>query len=79
METELEERVKQLGFEDLAEFNHLVASVDLSLPDRMAFFRKWQDEDATKEGILRLITKFEGIETLDLAIKEFTFGMKRSI
>jgi hypothetical protein len=51
----MEEMVKQLGFTDLNEFNKLVASVDLSTEDKIKNFKKWQDEDGSKDGLLKLM------------------------
>lgn len=50
----MEALVKQLGFESEKEFHHLVASVDLSTPEKTAAFKKWQDEDGSKGGLLKL-------------------------
>lgn len=51
----MEALVKQLGFESEKEFHHLVASVDISTPEKSAAFKKWQDEDGSKEGLLKLL------------------------
>lgn len=53
----MEEIVKQFGFVDLEEFNRLVASVDLSTEEKIREFKEWQNEDFTKEGLLKLINK----------------------
>jgi len=42
---------KQAGFDSAAEFHRMVASVDLSTPDRFAAFKRWQEEDGTKQGL----------------------------
>lgn len=34
--------LKELGFEDEAEFHRMVASVDLSTPEKLARFKGWQ-------------------------------------
>jgi len=51
---ELEDLVKKNGFESEREFHKLVSSVNLSSPQKMAAFKKWKEEDGTKEGILKL-------------------------
>jgi hypothetical protein len=51
----LEEIVKENGFESEKEFNKLVASVDISTYEKVVRFKKWQHEDATKEGLLKII------------------------
>ena len=56
-EVVMEEIVKQFGFVDLEEFNRLVASVDLSTEEKIREFKEWQNEDFTKEGLLKLINK----------------------
>jgi hypothetical protein len=50
----MEEIIKEYGFDSLKEFNHLVANVDLSTQEKRIAFKKWQEEDGTKEGILKL-------------------------
>jgi len=50
----MEEIVKQNGFVSLEEFNKIVANVDLTSADKIAAFKKWQDEDGTKTGLLKL-------------------------
>lgn len=50
----IDEMAKKLGFEGEKELNHLVSAVDLSTPDKIRDFKKWQFEDGTKEGLLTL-------------------------
>lgn len=50
----MEEIVRKMGFESEKEFHSLVASVDLSTPENMKAFKDWQNNDGTKEGILKL-------------------------
>ncbi len=45
-----------LGFQNVAEFNRMVAAVDLSTPERLAAFRRWQDNDGSKDGLQQLPT-----------------------
>lgn len=52
----LDEIVKQSGFESEKEFHTMVASVDLSTSEKITAFKKWQNEDGTKEGLLKLPT-----------------------
>lgn len=52
--------VQQYGFESLEEFNRLVASVDLSSPEKIAAFNRWREDNGTKEGLLALLN--EGCE-----------------
>ena len=50
----LEEFVKLLGFDSLHQYNKLVFTTDVSTPEKLAALEKWQEEDGTKEGLLRL-------------------------
>ena len=50
----LKDLVKKYGFESEREFHKLVSSVDLSSSQKIAAFKNWQNEDGTKEGILKL-------------------------
>jgi hypothetical protein len=50
----LEEFVKLLGFDSLSQYNRLVFTTDVSTPEKLAAFEKWQDEDGTRAGLLRL-------------------------
>lgn len=50
----LEEVVRQKGFASENEFHELVAAVDLATPEKVRAFKKWQLEDGTKEGLLKL-------------------------
>lgn len=51
----MEELAIEMGFENVREMMHLVASVNLSKPDRLAAFKQWQDNDGTKAGLLILL------------------------
>lgn len=53
----IEELVKVNGFDSLEEFNKMVASVDISTPVRYADFVRWQRDDGSKEGLLKLPKK----------------------
>jgi hypothetical protein len=50
----LEEFVRLLGFDNLSQYNKLVFTTDVSTPEKLAAFEKWQEEDGTKAGLLRL-------------------------
>lgn len=50
----MEEFVKQMGFDSLQEFNKLVASVDISTPEKLKAFLGWKENDGTKKGILKI-------------------------
>ena len=50
----MEEMVIMMGFESLEEFNRMVSDVDLSTPDKLRNFKAWQENDGTKEGLLKL-------------------------
>ena len=50
----LSDLVRALGFADEADFHRLVASADISTPEKMKAFRKWQEEDGSKAGLLAL-------------------------
>ena len=53
----IDEALKKLGFENQEEFSRMVASVDISSMDSLAAFKKWQNEDGTKAGLLALQNK----------------------
>jgi hypothetical protein len=50
----LEEFAKLLGFDSLSQYAKLVYTTDVSTPEKLAAFEKWEEEDGTKEGLLRL-------------------------
>lgn len=50
-----DQALKQLGFESGAEFHRLVAGADLSSNAGIAAFKRWQFEDGSKVGLLRLL------------------------
>ena len=49
-----DEVAKSNGFSDAYELHRLVAQVDISTVEKMAAFKKWQRDDGTKAGLLRL-------------------------
>ena len=49
-----EDLVKSFGFDNVSELNKLVATLDISSPKKLALFKKWQEEDGTKDGLLKL-------------------------
>jgi hypothetical protein len=51
----MEEFVKEMGFESEEEMHKMVASVDLTDPDKMQKFMNWKEADGTKEGLLYVI------------------------
>ena len=53
----LEQLVIQLGFESLKEFNYLCGAVDISTPKKLAVFKRWQEDDGTKAGLLALMVE----------------------
>lgn len=52
--SELEITILQAGFESLQEFYRLVSTVKISTSEKLAAFKKWQTEDGTKAGLLKL-------------------------
>jgi len=60
----MEELVKALGFEDLKEFNCMVACVDLSSAQNLAAFRYWQEQDGSKTGLIQLQSSMAIVATL---------------
>lgn len=52
---QLEEFAKQSGFTDLAEFDKMVASVDLSSTANIVRFKSWQNDDGSKAGLENVI------------------------
>jgi hypothetical protein len=51
--------LKQLGFESASEFYRMVADVDLTSTERIAVFKRWQEHDGTKQGLMRLAADTE--------------------
>ncbi len=49
-----DELARKSGFESEKDFHATVASVDISTFQKYSAFKKWQDEDGTKEGLLKL-------------------------
>lgn len=59
----LDNVVKACGFNGIADFNACVSNVDLSSPVKVAAFKRWQEEDGTKLGLLGLGTApWRGLE-----------------
>ncbi len=54
MNKEFEKAVKENGFKDVAEFQELVSSLDLTLPGMAAQFEAWKRVDGTKKGLLNI-------------------------
>ena len=52
-----EEKIKEMGFEDEWEFYKTVRLIDISTNEKLKAFKKWQLEDGSKEGLLKLIRK----------------------
>lgn len=50
----MEKIVKQYGFDSLKEFNRMVVDVDLTSIDKLKAFRDWQENDGTKNGLLKI-------------------------
>ncbi len=50
----MDELVKSLGFADAREFHRLVASADITSPEKLTAFKAWQENDGTKAGLLAL-------------------------
>jgi hypothetical protein len=50
----LSDMAKSLGFESEQEFHAIVSSLDLTKPGAVEKFKKWQETDATKAGLLKL-------------------------
>jgi hypothetical protein len=53
----MEDLIKELGFESVQEYHRLVASADLSTAEKLKAFEAWKNEDGSKAGLLKLITK----------------------
>ncbi len=49
--------VGEHGFETVEELRQLIANADISTPEKLAAFERWQDEDGSKEGLLKLQAK----------------------
>lgn len=45
---------EELGFANEQELHTMVAHVDLSSAEKIAAFKRWQYEDGTKDGLLKL-------------------------
>lgn len=42
---------QSLGFADAREFFQMVANADISTPEKIEAFRRWQDESGNKSGL----------------------------
>ena len=51
----MEDFVKKHGFNSLKEFHKLVSNVDISDANKLKAFKKWQYEDGSKKGLLKLL------------------------
>lgn len=51
----MEEILEQYGFKSIEEFNHLVSSVDITDANTLEAFKNWQENDGTKESLLKII------------------------
>lgn len=52
--TDMEAFAKANGFSSSSEMFRLTATADISTPEKLARFKKWQEEDGTKAGLLSL-------------------------
>lgn len=46
--------ITELGFADEAELHRLVAAADLGTPTALLAFKRWQRDDGTKAGLLKI-------------------------
>ena len=53
----LEQVVKQYGFDDEADFHKHIASLDLRTPELRQKFKEWQYSDGSKTGLLKLAVR----------------------
>lgn len=51
---DINELIKQLGFENEEEFHRLVSEVDISTTAKLSAFKYWQHQDGSKTGLLAL-------------------------
>lgn len=51
----MEEIVKEMGFDSIQEFNHMVAAVDLTNQEKMKQFLDWKENDGTKKGLQKIL------------------------
>lgn len=52
-----ESNLNEFGFKDRIEFITLITSIDISTSEKLKAFQKWQYEDGTKAGLLKLKEK----------------------
>jgi hypothetical protein len=50
----IDQLVKKFGFDSEQDFNSLTSTIDLSTPQKIQAFKKWQNEDCTKSGLLKI-------------------------
>lgn len=50
-----EQIVKDNGFDSLEELNRLICNINLASPKLFHEFKKWQNQDGTKKGLLSVI------------------------
>ncbi len=53
----IEDAARTAGFENAAEMRRLVCEVRLASPQDIWDFKRWQDGDGTKEGLLALLER----------------------
>lgn len=55
----LEAFLKDQGFSSFAEMDNLISLVDVSTPENIAELKRWQHDDGSKAGLLKLINNKE--------------------
>ena len=73
----LGEVVRELGFADEREFHRLVASRDISTPEKLKAFKSWQEGDGSKAGLLALPTLGAPAAVSEKAMPELPRGIHR--
>jgi hypothetical protein len=63
MDVSLDAVARKFGFESEREFNHLVATTDISSAEKNIRFKAWQETDGYKDGLDKVRAK-NGIKTI---------------
>jgi hypothetical protein len=50
----MEELAKECGFDSIEDFKELVNSLNLSTQDRIDEFKEWQNNDGSKDGLIKI-------------------------
>lgn len=67
----MDKLAKENGFLDAEELNKMVANVDLTKPNMLNEFKLWQNNDGTKEGLMKLINETKNMKENEIFLPQF--------